>query len=442
MVAIAHDPESGTTQMGRISSINHAARDRSRTLPNMVASVAVLAMFATATAHGVADSGTERPPGVREELRHARNLSNAFRTVAKELAPSVVAISTIDRPPYEGQTGPIMLPPGARLPDRQGKGSGVIIAADGLIVTNCHVVRGADEIAVKLVDQRQFPARIVGLDPDSDLAVLQVDATDLVPAEFAELDSIEIGEWVLALGNPFGLEQSVTAGIISAKGRSGMGLATYENFLQTDAAINPGNSGGPLVDLDGRVVGINTAISSPDGVNHGIGFAIPASMVRRVSGELIERGHVTRGWLGVSVAPVLAGSRTNPGAALAFVAPNTPAWSAGLRVGDVIVKLDDQPLDSPTAFIKAIGDLPPRSAVQVTFIRNGEPMTARAVLGERPTFQRQQTPALVPAPDASREPAPPQAPDASSPSQHPRSPAGRDSSTQSRRRVERAQPVE
>lgn len=380
--------------------------DMSRKLAILIASAAIIAIFLAKDAGSVhlnlASDGTgaraseaivvpNRAVLPTEELRYARSLSGAFRAVAKELAPSVVAISTVHRPqlPYQqglgiGPFGPPR--PLGPIPERHGKGSGVILSEDGLIATNCHVVRGADEITVRLADRREFPASIVGLDPDSDLAVLQIQASGLTPATLAESDSIEIGEWVLALGNPFGLEQTVTAGIISAKGRSGMGLATYENFLQTDAAINPGNSGGPLVDLDGRVVGINTAISSPDGVNHGIGFAIPASMVRRVTAELIERGRVTRGWLGVTVAPAMNGTRVRPGAALSFVAPDTPAWSAGLRSGDVIVKLDDQSLETPSDFIKAIGDRAPSSTVQVTFLRNGKAMVAKAVLGERPTM--------------------------------------------------------
>ncbi|MBM4113222.1 MAG: trypsin-like serine protease [Phycisphaerae bacterium] len=331
------------------------------------------------------DGSSDRSLAIRDELRHARNLSAAFRSVAKELAPSVVSVNTVDRPPYDGQSGPIIMPRGARLPDRQGKGSGVIVSGDGFILTNLHVVRGSDEIMIRLTDRRELPASLVGVDPDTDLAVLKVEASDLIAARFGDSESIEIGDWVLALGNPFGLEQSVTAGIISAKGRSGMGLATYENFLQTDAAINPGNSGGPLVDLDGRVVGINTAISGPDGANHGIGFAIPASMAQRVVDELIEQGRVLRGWLGVSVGPVIDGSKLLPGAALVFVGANTPASAAGLRRGDVILRLDDQALESPSDFIKSIGDRAPESTVRVTFLRNGESMHAMARLGERPT---------------------------------------------------------
>lgn len=319
-----------------------------------------------------------------EEIRAARNLSRAFRQVARQLAPSVVSVNTVDKPPYDGQPAmPIGF--GGRTPDRYGKGSGVILSADGFVVTNFHVVRGADEIMIRLMDQRELIATIIGVDPDTDLAILKVEAIDLVPVRFGDSEAIEPGEWVIALGNPFGLEQTVTSGIISAKGRSGMGLATYENFLQTDAAINPGNSGGALVDLDGRLIGINTAISSADGGNHGVGFAIPSTMVERIANELIERGHVLRGWLGVGVAPAMRGDRMLPGALLSHVAPNTPAWRAGLRVGDMVVKLDDHEVATPSDFIRFIGDRQPSSEVLVTAVRQGRPLQAKAVLGERPT---------------------------------------------------------
>lgn len=387
------------------------------------------AAFAAAPA---GDGAGDRAPNIREELRHARNLSAAFRTVAKDLGPSVVCVNTIDRPPYDGQNNQMLAPRGVQLPPREGKGSGVIVSSDGFILTNLHVVRGSDEVSIRLTDRREFQASLVGVDPDTDLAVLKVEASDLTPAQFGDSESIEIGDWVLALGNPFGLEQSVTAGIISAKGRSGMGLATYENFLQTDAAINPGNSGGPLVDLDGRVIGINTAITGPDGANHGIGFAIPASMAKRVVDELIEQGRVMRGWLGVSVGPVIIGSKVQPGASLAFVGPNTPASIAGLQRGDVILQLDEQTFDSPADFIKAIGERAPNSSVRVSFVRDGERMQAMAKLGERPTPTVRRANREVAGDARSSAPTPPKH-EAPSPSS---------SSKDSRRRVEKAQPIE
>ena len=384
---------------------------------------------AATTSAAAAGSSADPPRSAREELRFARTLSHAFREVARELAPSVVSVTTIDRSSMPG------LPPGQRAPDRRGQGSGVIITHDGFIVTNFHVVRGASEIIIRLMDRRELQASVVGVDPDTDLAVLKVDSSGLVPARFGDSEAIEPGEWGLALGNPFGLEQTLTAGIISAKGRSGMGLATYENFLQTDAAINPGNSGGPLVDLDGRVVGINTAISSTDGGNHGVGFAIPATMVERVAAELIDRGHVQRGWLGVGVAPAVQGNRALRGALLSHVAPNTPAWNAGLRAGDLILKLDDFEVENPTEFIREIGERQPRSEIVVTALRQGTTVQTRAVLGERPTPARR---------DASEGPEPAEAPGAATPGPGVREPASGQAPSDGERSVrkrERAAPI-
>jgi len=436
-----------TSSFDRRSIHSKGRRSPSLALLAALGAIAALgtvpAFTSTAGAAPLEATGADGPSPARDEIRYARNLSHAFRQVAKELAPSVVAVTTVDRPPYEGQR-PIMLPPGVTQPDRYGKGSGVILTSDGFIVTNCHVVRGADAITIKLTDQRELTATIIGLDPDTDLAVLKVEATDLVPARFGDSEGIEPGEWVLALGNPFGLEQTLTAGIISAKGRSGMGLATYENFLQTDAAINPGNSGGPLVDLDGRVIGINTAISSTDGGNHGIGFAIPSAMAQGIVNELIERGHILRGWLGVGVEPVLQGDRVLPGAILSYVAPDTPASRAGLRTGDIVLKLDDHAVGTPSDFIRVIGERAPQSEVIVTALRRGRSIQATAVLGERPTpahrvlaIAPSQPPAPEPPASAPDTGAPPTAePSPGAPSEDARAP--RDGS----RRRERAQPVD
>jgi len=414
--------------------------------------VALSCLLSAASASASGDSAT-----TKDDLRAARSLSNAFRSVAKQLAPSVVSVRTIDRVPYDGQPG-IPITFGGPLPDRVGQGSGVIVSEDGFVLTNFHVIRGADQINIRLLDRREIEASVVGVDPDTDLAVLKVEATDLVPAQFGDSEAIEAGEWVVALGNPFGLEQTVTAGIISAKGRSGMGLATYENFLQTDAAINPGNSGGALIDLDGRVVGINTAISSPDGVNHGVGFAIPSAMAQRVANELIERGHVLRGWLGVGVAPVLRGTEKVPGAILTYVAPDAPAWRAGLRMGDLVVQLDDRAVDSPSDLIRVIGERPPESEIMVTALRDGRSIRTTAVLGERPTQSRQKIsfarpgrvpPAAAPTPGvpgatdpSTSTPDASPAPDAPSAGSSPRGPGGAADPSPKRRLRERAEPVD
>jgi len=391
---------------------------------------ALAAMAALGATPLVSASDSRESPSTTEELRYARNLSQAFRQVAKKVAPSVVSVNTIDRAPTAG-VGPMMAPFGGAAPSRVGKGSGVIISTDGLIVTNFHVVRHAERIMIRLLDQRELDAAVIGVDPDTDLAVLRVEAADLVAAPFGDSEAIESGEWVLALGNPFGLEQTVTAGIISAKGRSGMGLATYENFLQTDAAINPGNSGGPLIDLEGRVIGINTAISSPDGVNHGIGFAIPSAMVQQITHELIERGHVLRGWLGVGVMPAVNGERVMPGAVLSYVGPDTPAWRAGLRTGDLVLQLDDQQVDSPSDLIQVIGDRLPQSEIVVTAMRGGQSIKTTAVLGERPAPVRR---AIASPPTVAATPPP-------NPSTPPNA-ADAESSKPKVRRRERAEPVD
>ena len=229
----------------------------------------------------------------------------------------------------------------------RGSGSGVIVSADGYILTNNHVISGVDEITVVMADGEQYDAEVVGSDPQSDVAVIKVDAKDLPAAKLGDSDAIEVGEWVLAVGNPFELQNTVTAGIISARGRSGispMSTSSYEDFIQTDAAINPGNSGGPLVNLDGEVIGINTAIATRTGGNIGIGFAIPINMAKQIMEQLIDTGKVTRGWLGViiqNITPELKdefGLKTTEGALVGDVDKDGPAKKAGVRRGDVIVE--------------------------------------------------------------------------------------------------------
>ena len=263
----------------------------------------------------------------QQNLSTAQDLSTSFRNVADALKPSVVSISTTQKMMIRGrvrsQLPPSIrrqLPPGfedlfgfgddnspRRQPQREGMGSGVIVRSDGYILTNNHVVEGADELTVELSDGRKVPGKIVGTDPETDLAVIKVELTRLQPAVFGSSDDIRVGDWVLAIGSPFGLDQTVTAGIISGKNRV-QGIVDdgngFEDFLQTDAAINPGNSGGPLVNLRGELVGINTAILSRSGASAGIGFAIPVSLARPVLDSIIESGVVKRGFLGASVADV------------------------------------------------------------------------------------------------------------------------------------------
>jgi serine protease Do len=266
-------------------------------------------------------------------------------------------------------------------------GSGVIITADGYILTNNHVVEGADEIKVKFEDSRkEFEAKVVGRDPQTDIAVLKIEADDLSHATFADSDNVRVGDVVMAIGNPFGIGQTVTLGIVSAVGRGGMGIEDYEDFIQTDAAINPGNSGGALVDTQGRLVGINTAILSRTGGNHGVGFAVPANLVRSVADQLVETGEVRRGFLGVGIqdlTPELAqefGLDGVQGALVAEVTEDSAAEAAGVKRGDVIVALNGKSVRDSRSLRLAVGEISPGSEVQVKVLRNGKERTLEAKL--------------------------------------------------------------
>ncbi len=279
-----------------------------------------------------------------------------------------------------------------RYRQRQGLGSGLIVSPDGYILTNNHVIEGADQIEVSLGDRRQFEASIVGSDPRTDVAVLKIDAEDLPAAVLADSDNIRVGDIVFALGNPLNIGQTVTMGIVSATGRTRIGLlgqGGYENFIQTDAAINQGNSGGPLVDAYGRVIGINTAIlSARTGGNIGIGFAIPVNMASHVMRSLIATGYVSRGFLGVQLMDVPSdrvselGLERVEGALVVEVVPGRPAAGAGLRENDVIIEVDGQHVPSQSALRLMISQTPPGTEVQLTYIRNGERNEVSVVLAE------------------------------------------------------------
>ncbi len=347
------------------------------------------------------------PPPPAAALEQANVLSVAFAHAAEVIGPSVVSVRVVKTPQISRRSGDAQNPlPGLpfdddflrrffgerlprELPPQEGMGSGVIVSTDGYILTNNHVAGDADELEVTLQDGRTLRAEAVGTDPLSDLAVIRVKAGDLPAAQLGDSDALRVGEWVLAAGNPFGLRGTITAGIVSAKGRSNMRIVEYEDFIQTDAAINPGNSGGPLVNLRGEVVGINTAIATRTGSFMGAGFAIPISMARSIMRSLIEEGHVTRGYLGVLIQPLseeLArsfGYDSTRGALITQVLPNEPADKAGLRPGDIVVKFQDQEVRDSTQLRNQIAATEPGSKAEFEVYRDGDRRTFTATIGER-----------------------------------------------------------
>ncbi|MDZ4821466.1 MAG: Do family serine endopeptidase [Planctomycetota bacterium] len=346
-------------------------------------------------------------------VENAKSLSLAFRHAAESATPSVVKISShtnmkpakLDRSggpgmgenPFKGTPFEDMfrggMPEGmgqGRVPQRDGIGSGVIIDSSGIVLTNNHVVEGADVVTVRLADGREFTATDIKTDPSSDLAVLRLkDAKNLPAAKIGDSDRMEIGDWVIAIGNPFELELTVSAGIISGKGRE-LNRVKRAKFLQTDAAINPGNSGGPLVNLDGEVVGINTAIASSTGGYQGVGFAIPMNLAKWVTSQLIERGSVQRGYLGVSIGALTkdlaeklnAGS--TEGALVGDVSANSPAAAAGVQAGDVIVAIGDLNVRTPGNLVDAVERMPLGSKQTLTVLRDGAKKNLTVVVKQLP----------------------------------------------------------
>jgi serine protease Do len=369
------------------------------------ACVVVLAL-ALATAAGLGIGVQQSALAQQAQLPSPADLSRTFISVAKQVKPAVVNIDVVEK----SKRAAVRIPEGFQIPGfppfggqprrQRGTGSGVIISADGYILTNNHVAADAEQITVKLADGREFKAKRVGTDPDTDLAVIKIDAANLPVAHLADSDALEQGEWVIALGSPFGLSQTMTAGIVSATGRDlGVGAGQFTNYIQTDASINPGNSGGPLVNMQGEVVGINTLIFSQTGTSSGIGFAIPSSLAGRIYGQLVKSGKVTRGFLGVvlqPVSPVLAktvGFEGTEGALVSdFAKGDSPAAKAGLRSGDVIVEFDGKPVKSPKQLTEYVADSPVGKVAQLKYVRDGRVQTAAVSLGERPARPGQEEP--------------------------------------------------
>ncbi|MFN6992567.1 MAG: S1C family serine protease [Aquincola tertiaricarbonis] len=336
----------------------------------------------------IADGAASAPNGKSVATR----LEAGFRAAAAKASASVVNIYTRKAPPRQlpGWLRPYGGSDEEAAQGQSSLGSGVIVAAQGFILTNNHVVEGADEIAVMLPGGKVAEARVVGTDPETDLAVLRVEAKGLQPITFADPASVQIGDIVLAVGDPFGVGQTVTQGIVSATGRNRLGINTFENFIQTDAAINPGNSGGALVDTSGHLVGINTAIYSRSGGSQGIGFAIPVSLARQVMEQIIATGRVSRGWLGVSARDVIHETTgAAAGAALVAVQRGGPAERAGLRAGDTVMSINGKEIGDTAALINETAALSPGTKAQFKVMRGREALSLAVELGQRPVVRKQ-----------------------------------------------------
>lgn len=327
--------------------------------------------------------------------------------VAKQAKAAVINISPVKKSARRGEQGPLPFfddpffrrffgeefqghLPTPRKHQEQGLGSGVIVTSDGYIVTNNHVVEGADELTVSLPDKRTFKAKVIGTDPKTDVAVIKIDASDLSVLPWGDARQLEVGEMVLAIGNPFGLSQTVTMGIISAVGRANMGIVDYEDFIQTDAAINPGNSGGALVNLRGELIGINTAIFTQSGGYMGIGFAIPSNMAKNVMESLIKHGKVVRGWIGVSIQEITQdlatefGVTDTNGALVADVTDNSPASKANLERGDIITNYHGTAIRDPGQLRALVAETAPGTTVTLSLLRDKKPHDVTITIGELP----------------------------------------------------------
>jgi len=369
---------------------------------SQAATVAVAALFIVSTfrPEWLPRRNVETTPA---QVSHSANPGAAGATASyheavRRAMPSVVNISTAKQ--VQSSRHPLLNDPifrrffGEQLPEESQRatslGSGVIVSASGYVLTNNHVVEAADEIEVALADGKKLLAKVVGSDPDTDLAVLRIDGENLPAISFGSSEALRVGDVVLAMGNPFNFGHTVTLGIVSALGRSGLGVSTFENFIQTDAAINPGNSGGALIDASGNLVGINTVIYSGTGGSMGIGFAIPVSTAKMVLDQIVKSGSVTRGWIGVEVQeispPVAESFRlgNTRGALIAGVLRGGPADKGGVKPGDVLVEVQGKPVADPAGMLNLIAALAPGQPAKLKLKRQGQDVDATVTVGRRP----------------------------------------------------------
>jgi serine protease DegS len=346
----------------------------------------------------IAADGVKMPAEKVESLVNTTKTGgvDSYSAAVKVAAPAVVNIFTTQK--VNKVEHPLLNDPafreffGDQIPDQLGPeqnenslGSGVIVRSDGYILTNNHVIAQADQIVVGLNDGRRALAKIIGTDPDSDLAVIKIEL-DKLPVLPFKLSGNEVGDVVLAIGNPFGVGQTVTQGIISATNRSDLGINTYEDFIQTDAAINPGNSGGALTDVAGNLIGVNTAIFSQSGGSLGIGFAIPAKVCQQVLNSILKDGRVVRGWLGISLMPVQQENFLEPkqaGVVVADVLPKGPAANAGIKKGDKIIQVNGEPITSASHLINYVALQAPNSSIKISVVRDGKPLMLDVIVAER-----------------------------------------------------------
>ena len=362
--------------------------------PQWIGSVQISSLIENASLKEAAYDGQLSPGSYHEAVKRSMPaVVNIFTsTVANKTKPHKGNVSNSGDPFFKfffGDQAPEESPSSSL-------GSGVLVSPEGIILTNYHVISEADEIEVALADGRKFKAKMIGGDPETDIAVLKINANQLPPAiTFGAMESVHVGDVVLAIGNPFGVGQTVTSGIVSAMGRDHLGINTFENFIQTDAAINPGNSGGALIDTRGNLIGINTAIYSNNGGSMGIGFAIPANLVRQVMESILKNGAMTRGWIGVeplNLSKELAESLKLPsktgGVLLSGVLEGGPADRAGVKPGDVLIAINNQPIQDVRSLLNQVAQFRPGSDVNATVLRKGKELDLKIEIGMRPKQKR------------------------------------------------------